>query len=71
MSVAKQGEVHGCGRLEHSLCGLAFDAFETGDHEEPVVFAKRGEMVTCVSCRAELDHVREFFKGYRYAGSTA
>lgn len=58
-------ERHARGRLEHSLCGLAMDAYESGDHEEPVVFATPGQLVTCSMCRLEIDHVRDSFKRYR------
>lgn len=52
---------------EYSLCGLAFDAHETGDADEPVEFAEAGELVTCVECRDVIDHVRATFKRYRAA----
>ena len=61
-------EVHASGPQEHALCGLSFDAFESGDHKEPVVFAQSGQLVTCVLCRVHIDHVRSFFRrGYRAA----
>ena len=60
--------LHGQGRLEHSLCGFAPEAFETGDSEERIVFAEPGEIVTCPACRAEINHVRNKFKRYRYGG---
>lgn len=58
---------HGEGHAEFSLCGLAFDAHESGDHDEPVVFAKPGQLVTCPECRQVLDRIRNEFKGYRVA----
>lgn len=62
-------EKHANGLQEHSLCGLAFDAFDSGDHEEPVVFAERGEKVTCETCREHIDWVRNnFTKAYGYVG---
>jgi hypothetical protein len=60
---------HAEGLQEHSLCGLAFDAFDTGDYEEPVVFAKTGQRVTCERCREHIDWVRDnFTKTYGYTG---
>ncbi|WP_199028472.1 hypothetical protein [Ralstonia sp. ASV6] len=52
---------------EYSLCGLACDAHESGDTDEPVEFAEAGELVTCVECRDAIDHVRASFKRYRAA----
>lgn len=58
---------------EFTLCGDSFDAFETGDAEEPVLFAKplesgsgRKSLVTCEACRIAIDFVRQNFSGYRY-----
>lgn len=63
-----QGAVrHAPGRQEHSLCGMAFDAYDSGHAEEPIIFAQKGEMVTCDMCKLEIDHVRECFRGFRYA----
>jgi hypothetical protein len=58
---------------EYTLCGLAFDAYESGDHHELVVEARPGELVTCKECRAAIDHARSQFKGYRFSptGSAA
>lgn len=61
------GEVHAPGHQEHSLCGLAPEAFDSGDHYEPVQFADPGEQVTCTMCREVIDHVRQHFRRYRYA----
>lgn len=58
-------KVHAPGRMEHALCGLSFDAHQSGDADEPVVFAMPGELVTCNLCRLEIDHVRETFRRYR------
>ena len=33
--------LHAEGEQEHALCGLAFDAYETGDEDNPVIFAKK------------------------------
>lgn len=58
-------DIHGRGLQEYSLCGLAFDAFDTGDHDDPIMFAESGETVTCEQCRRALDQFRASFKGYR------
>ena len=40
-------------QAEFSLCGDAFDAFDSGDAEEPHEIAKPGQSITCpVCCRA-------------------
>lgn len=57
---------HAEGEQEHALCGLAFDAYDSGDEDQPVVFAEAGETVTCPDCRAAIDYVRSNFRGYRY-----
>lgn len=44
---------------EFSVCGLAYDAHESGDHEEPVVFAGEGETVTCIECRQTVIEYRK------------
>lgn len=59
---------HAPGTHEHSLCGMAFDAYESGDSEDPVLFAEPGQLVTCASCKDQLDHARKSFKGYRFIG---
>ena len=59
--------VHGDSHTpEYTLCGLAVDAFESGDHHESIVFAKHRETVTCEDCRRAIDHARRSFKGYRF-----
>jgi hypothetical protein len=58
-------ETHAPGRLEHALCGLSFDAHQSGDAAAPVVFAQSGELITCTLCRLEIDHVRAMFRRYR------
>jgi hypothetical protein len=61
-------EIHGpgAGQGEHAMCGLAFDAHDSGDHSVPVVFAKPGEVVTCETCRMYIEHVfARFTSGYR------
>lgn len=49
---------------EFTMCGVAYDAFDTGDAEEPIVFAKDGETVTCTDCRRVINHAKKF-KSYR------
>lgn len=60
--------LHAPGALDHSLCGMAPEAFDTGDSVEPIVFARRGEIVTCSTCRAAMDYIRNNFNRYRYVG---
>lgn len=46
---------------EFTCCGLSFDAYETegpDDVEEPIVFARPGERVTCQACRDYVKAVR-------------
>lgn len=45
---------------EYTLCGQAFDAFESGDADEPVREAGPGQRVTCKECRTTIDHVKRF-----------
>lgn len=45
---------------EYALCGLAFDAFESGDHDTPVIEAKPEQLVTCIECRKSIDHAKSF-----------
>lgn len=47
-----------------TLCGLAeegacMDDCETGD-DEPPVFARPGEKITCLDCRSIIDHCRRY-----------
>jgi len=60
---AKHGLANSQG-FEFTLCGIAYDAFESGDADEKVTFAKSGERVTCEECREVIDHIRKF-QGYR------
>jgi len=53
------------GMLEHTLCGSAFDAYESGDLDEPIIFAKKGEIVTCPECKLEIDYIKKTFNGYQ------
>lgn len=58
---------------EIMLCGLAFDAYESGDVDEPVIEAKADELVTCPECRAVIDYIRQRYRGgsYRFLGERA
>lgn len=60
--------LHAEGQNEHSLCGMAFDAYESGDADGPIVFASAGQQVTCEECRRHIDFVRRTYRGYTYAG---
>lgn len=60
--------LHAEGLVEHALCGMAFDAFQSGDADEPIKFAAAGQRVTCEACRRHIDFVRRAYKGYTYAG---
>lgn len=42
---------------DFTLCGDAFDAFDTGDAEEQHVEAKKGQTVTCQQCCLVIDNV--------------
>lgn len=64
--------IHGDSQTpEYTLCGLAVDVFESGDHFEPIVLAKNREIVTCEDCRRALDHAKLSFRGYRYVSKAA
>lgn len=68
MTKEREEEIHGTAWSqgeEFTMCGMAFDAFESGDADAPIVFAERGETVTCKDCRDAIDHVRKSFKRYR------
>jgi len=54
-------EIHADGPGEFALCGLAFDAFDSGDVPEKLVYAQAGEKVTCEICRQFISHVYEAF----------
>ena len=48
---------------EYSLCGMAFDAYESGDAEDQIIFAQSGETITCIGCKkiiAEAKKVRHW-----------
>lgn len=57
---------------EFTLCGLAFDAFDSGDCDSPIVFAQIGERVTCDYCIRVIEDVRHgYTKAYTVKGGTA
>lgn len=43
---------------EFTLCGDAFDAFESGDADEPVHFAAPGQLISCPKCREVINHCK-------------
>lgn len=47
---------------EFTICGIAFDAFDSGDVDEPTRFASPGETITCPECRK----VIAYFKSIRH-----
>lgn len=55
--------------FEFTLCGIAFDAHDSGDADEPAVFAVTGQTVDCEDCRRIIDYVKSF-KRYRQPGGT-
>lgn len=57
--------IHGEGPTaggDFTMCGLASDAFLTGDEPDPVNIAVPGESITCPQCRA----VIAFYRGIRH-----
>lgn len=61
------GVVHGEGPTaggDYTMCGLASDAYESGDESAPVVIAGPGELITCKGCRAVIAYYKSI-KGYR------
>lgn len=54
-------EIHADGPNEHTLCGLAVDAFDSGDVDAPIRYAKRGAAVSCALCFAMIEHVYSNF----------
>lgn len=59
-------EKHAPGTGEFAVCGLAFDAHDSGHVDEPVVFAQPGQRVTCPACLQVIEYVRLNFRGCRY-----
>lgn len=45
-------------QAEFTLCGDAFDAFDSGDADEPIVMAKPGQTITCEDCRLIISEVK-------------
>lgn len=43
---------------EIMACGLADDAFLSGDHDEPIFWATRGQKVTCKDCLRAIEHYK-------------
>lgn len=58
------GRDNACCGGEFTLCGFSYDAYETGDVDEPVVMASPGELVTCKDCRRQINEAKKF-KRYR------
>lgn len=46
---------------EFTACGMAFDAYDSGDADEPIVFVKGKETVTCQDCRDVIDYFKMTF----------
>ena len=44
---------------EYTLCGMAFDAYASGDSEEPISFACGNEAITCKHCRRAVTEIRK------------
>ena len=55
---------------ESSFCGLAFDAFASGDHDSDDEFAdpRPGLRVTCPLCCTAIRDIRGSLKGVRLKG---
>jgi hypothetical protein len=52
--------VHADDGNEYTVCGLAFDAYDSGDAAEPVVMAEEGQVYTCENCRRVIAWHRMF-----------
>ena len=50
-------------QAEYTMCGLAFDAYDSGDHDEQITFAVGGKPVTCMDCRHMVLDVRKIRLG--------
>lgn len=46
---------------EFSLCGMSYDAFESGDADETIVFAEPGQKINCPDCLEFLTKTYERF----------
>lgn len=64
LSAETKGAVHGNNAVdmggEFTVCGLSFDAHETGDADHPVVMAQSGQTVTCEACRKTIAFMKTF-----------
>jgi hypothetical protein len=49
---------------EFTICGMAFDAFDSGHTDEQIVFAEPGQIVTCIECRREIAWCKRYI-GYK------
>lgn len=48
---------------EYTMCGVAYDAFASGDYHEKILFAEGNEPVTCPRCRAVIMAIRRIKLG--------
>ena len=44
---------------DYTLCGLAFDAYESCHTDEQVLFANDNERITCADCRLVIRETRK------------
>lgn len=49
---------------EYTLCGDAFDGFDSGDLDEAPIFANKDQTITCLKCRRVIDYCKSI-KGYK------
>ena len=63
MSMVKHAQNPAAG-AEFTVCGLAFDAYNSADADAPVLFAKPGEVVTCSECRKAVKEIRQIKLGH-------
>ncbi|CAA2409827.1 hypothetical protein [Xanthomonas phage Suba] len=47
---------------EFTICGIAFDAHDSGDYDRTIEFAQPGEVITCPECRK----VIAYFKSIKH-----
>lgn len=50
---------------EFTLCGMAFDAYDSQDTDVPVVFAAPGETITCPDCRRFISLMRAYRTNFK------
>jgi hypothetical protein len=65
-------ELHALGHVpEIMACGLAEDAFVSGDHDKPIFWATQGQKVTCISCLRAIEHYKFNYvrsaEGFKYS----